>query len=209
MLRYLKLLCIAAIALTSAVAVTSASAAKFTFSAHEAHVAALDNWEWNITGTKVNCANTLLEGFVVAPTTSVEAMTIRPTYTDCASTSGVNATVTGFGHYGESKTCDYVMHANGTVDLVCESGAEVTIHMATCVAHIPAQNGLGTVTYTNGSNDMNLDINLTNVRGVHTDGFLCPFEKGGESTSGGATGDGTMKASKPITFDPVSITWDA
>ena len=77
-----------------------------------------------------------------------------------------------------------------------------------CVVHIPGQAGLGTLTYTNDevNGDVNIAVNVTKVKGTHTDGFLCPFGGSGESSTGvleTAAGESlTAKASVG------TLTWD-
>jgi hypothetical protein len=93
--------------------------------------------------------------------TPVTEVTITPVYTDCEA-AGLEAEITGFGHYGESEgpetvanPCDYVFHADGTVDLVCgedphDGEGHVVIDTAGgCDITIPEQTELATVTYEN------------------------------------------------------------
>ena len=154
-------------------------------------------WTINITGEEIVCYEYWFKGEFTG--TSVASITVTPEYTECESELGLEAKVTGFGHYASeagNPTCDYVLKASGTTDIVCQPSGSVTIEVGTCTVHFSAQTGVGPVTFSNGVNDINMTTNINNLRGTHTDGFLCPFSGGGEISSITVTGSSTILGEK-------------
>ena len=203
MTRNLKVLGLALVAVLamSATMTSAASAAPhngktaFTSDKDTTHVSAnqTTTYKLKITNSEFVCEEVSFTGHVVAKT--VTQVTIRPVFTGCSvSFIGikVNGTVTGFGHHGEEKYCDFLVRANGTVDLVCPPGMEVTIHSGTCVMHIPPQTNLGTVTYTDEGNHLKASTNITGITTNHTDPFGCPLTSGGHGTDGTLIGSSTV-----------------
>jgi len=203
MIRNLKVLGLALVAVLamSAMMASAASAAPhngktaFTSDKETTHISATDivNHKFKVTNSEVFCQSVSFTGHATGKT--IAQVTINPVYTECfAEFIGikVNATVTGFGHQGEANKCDYLVRANGTVDLVCAPGVEVTIHQGTCVTHIPPQTNLGTITYTDVGNHLNAAINITGITTNHTDPFGCPLTSGGHGTEGTLSGSSTV-----------------
>ena len=202
MKRNLKTLGLALIAVLamSAMVASAASAATFTATAG-ARITATDSGDFRFTVTDqtITCGNVVFTG--TAPAASFTSITMFASFNDC--TGVTTAVVTGFGGGG----CDFVFYASGTADLVCPAGKDVTVDMGPCVAHIPGQAGLGTLTYTNNGGHVDIAFNLTKVKANHTDGFLCPFGSSGESS-----GDVyETSAGGPMTAIPTVGTfgWDA
>jgi hypothetical protein len=220
MIRKLKTigLALAAVLALSAMGASAVSASpQFTSASHETTVTANQKAThvFEITGLKSACSTaTFMSAGHVG--TAANSVTVRPTYTGCKSELppfSVEAKITGFGHYaGETKACGYLVHANGTADLVCESGAEVTIEAGTCITHIPAQTGLGTFGFDtgvfNGTHDLTLTINVTKIQVSHTDGFACPFNGSGSGQFATYTGESTVTG-ETTAGAPVGITQDA
>jgi hypothetical protein len=213
-LRALGLALVAILAMSATVAST-ASAAQFTFGVSATTLTGEEvNGQTEIlfTGTGIKCSEVSYHGHVSH--TAASAVTITPTYTGCKTSIDSTATYTGFGDHGEENTCDYVIDANGTLDLVCDAGAEVTYDAATCIVHIPAQEDIGKIEYVtglrNGVHDLTLKINITKIKANHTDGFLCPMNGGsGNAESATLKGDVTVWGEDPVTGAPVGITWDS
>lgn len=217
MFRNLKALGLALVALgaISAIAVATASAhvpARFTgpVSSELVGEETVTN-VFAVTGVETSCQVVSYRGVSPAGSESAESLTITPSYSVCTAESiigTINVTVTGFGA-GE---CDYVVNANGTTNIVCAAGKEVTIDAASCTIHIPAQNNLGTITYTtgltSGIHDVTSHTNITNITTNHTDGFGCPLPSGGESATATYTGTWTRWYTKPAGVK-VDMTWHA
>jgi len=208
MIRNLKIFgMLAAVFAMSATVAASASAAAFTSASSTTTLTANQSTthKLTVTGVGISCTTVSFHGHEAG--TGISNLTITPTYTGCTTdTLGLSAKVTGFGHYGEEKTCDYVLHAAGTADLVCQTGAEVDITAGACSVKIPAQKGLSSVSYENGSGDINASVNITNISGTHADGFGCPFSSSGSFSNGTLTGSSTVTGSSE--GKPVSISWD-
>jgi len=178
MIRNLKALGLALVAVFAMSAMaTSVASAEFT-TTEGATLTATDNGGlvFTVTGQKVTCNNAVFTA-TNAPA-SFESIGVAATYHECTG-AGVPAKVTGFGQYGETDTCEFVLWTDGTADLECEGTADVTIDAGPCVVHVPEQTNLGTITYTtgvvSGKHDLTLDINIKEITSTHTDGFLCPF----------------------------------
>jgi len=210
MIRNLKVLGLALVALLAMTAMaSSASAATFTSaqSSTTIHATQGEAHKLTVTNQSITCSTVTFHGVISG--TSTTTATVNPTYTNCKTAIGTTATVTGFGHFGEEKTCDYLLNAGGTVDLVCQSGAAVKIDAGTCTIHIPGQTGIGTIEYANVANgDIQATLKINNISGTHTDGFACPFESGGAFTNGSMSGTSVVAGSDPETGTAVNITYD-
>jgi len=129
--------------------------------------------------------------------------------------------VTGFGDWGEeaSKQCDFLIRAEGTADLECPAGADVTVEAATCTVHMGSQTKLSTIKFTTGlidwgvpdgkKHDLTLDLHITKIKANHTDGFLCPLTGSGESEAAELNGEITVWATRFSDDTPLGITWTA
>ena len=200
------------------IASTASSHTPATFSSEQSsttiravHDAGTSLTVFSVTGQTVTCETEEYHGSVSG--TSVESVTITPVYTGCTAFGFVSAKITGFGHYGESEKCDFVLKASGALDLSCPAGKEMTIDAGTCTVHVPAQSNLGTVTFTAGTRegkaDLTLDINLTGITVSHTDGFGCPFSGSGEVPNASLTTKATAWGQNPESGAPVGISRNA
>jgi hypothetical protein len=179
------------------------------------HDAGTSNTTFTVTGNNATCEIEEFHGTAVG--TSLESITINPTYTECTVWGFIGGKVTGFGHYpaseGAGPYCDYELKANGGAGLVCPAGKDVTYDAGPCISHVPAQNIAGTITYTTGTregkHDLTLDINLSGITTNHTDGFACLFFSGGHSATATLVGKWTFWGQNPDTGAAVGITWDA
>jgi hypothetical protein len=151
---------------------------------------------FSVTGSEAGCNTEELKG--TAAGAAFEEFEITPIHTECTAFGFASPKITGFGHYGETEPCSYRLKAEGTLDLVCPAGRDVTIEVGTtCIVHIPAQNNLGTITYTTevreGKHDLKLDLDLTGITVTHTDlNFLCPFAGSGEVANATLEGQWTL-----------------
>lgn len=206
MIRNFKVLGLALVAVLamSAMVASSASAAQFTATSG-AKIEAKDtsNVKLTVTGQEVTCNSAVFTG--TAPAAAFPSIGVNAAYNECKTGLGTNATVTGFGQHGEGGKCSFTLYAAGTADLNCPAGQEVTVDAATCIVHIPAQKGLGKLTYTNNGKHVDIGINVTGITGNHTDGFLCPFGSGGHSTAA------VLESSSAVTAIPSvgTLSWDA
>lgn len=195
-------------------ALMASSAGASAFTAEQAPVTFVGtpHGSYNVqaTGLSVECESVELHGEVEE--TSVEQVSLTPVLEECTAFGFINAKITGFGNYGEEQTCQLVVHAEGTGDLACEEGAEVTLVSGTCTVHLPSQSGLEGFAFTEveeeGVSALTVDINLTELTGTHTDAFLCPFNGSGEFSGTTAQGVGLVAGEDPSTGEPVGITWD-
>jgi hypothetical protein len=192
MIRKLKVLSLALVAICAMGAMTaSAASALFTTEAGaEIKGEEVGNVLFTVTGREVKCKDSTYVG--TAPSGSFAEVTVTPTYKECEAL-GISASVTGFGA-GE---CYFVLHSNGESDLICPEGKSVTVTAGTCVTHIPGQTGLKKITYdtVEGSpKHLTLTLDIKEIHETHTDGFLCPFESGGTTETAELEGTVTAKA---------------
>jgi hypothetical protein len=207
-LKSFALLATALLALSGS-ATSTAAAANFT-STSGATLKGVQDGPYSITATGVTmeCGIVELEGTV--PSGSFEKVTLTPTITECIAFGFAEGKLTGFGHYGEKEPCHLVLYANGTGDLVCPPGKEVVLEASNCTVRMPSQSGVKTFTFTKikheGVDALTVGFNINNLRGSHTDGFLCPFQGGGSFENTKASGAGMLSAKAG--GNPVGITWD-
>jgi len=208
MIRNLKTLGLALVAVLamSAVVASAASALQFTASKYPTTVTAttaLGNDVFTTEGGAVEC-----EGhFEGESKEASETMTIKATYTKCKAFGFAEASVNMNG-------CDYVFHSNGVVDLEChkfnskgetEKTGPVIITAGACEVQITTQTGLESVALSNNGLhiDAKADVTVTKnspgiVYTVTKDGFLCPFGGTGSKTGG------TYVQKSAATVKPVS-----
>ena len=212
MMRNLKALGLALVAVfaMSALAASGASAASFTAGEADTTISGVQKTThvFAVTGVETSCKKVSFSG--TSSSVVQASITITPKYEECTAESiigTINVTVTGFGA-GE---CDYRINASGTADLECASGKEVTVDASTCTIHVPAQTGLSKLKFTNegsgSSADVRVDVELEKITTNHTDGFGCPLTSGGESATGTLNGDTTVTGSGA--GGSVAISWDA
>jgi len=193
--RNLKIVGLALVAVLAMSAWATASASAFTkfASVGNVNVAVTADQEasaqhvFTVDSATVKCttAHFATMGEVTSPAATIE---VHPEYSGCTAFGFVNASV-------ETKGCDYVLHASGTVDIVQGAGTEtcnrILVHGGTCTVEIKpiaANTGLGTASYENLTGGK-VKI-LANVSGITVnkteDGVLCPL-------SGTGPGTGTYK----------------
>jgi hypothetical protein len=84
--------------------------------------------------------------------------------------------------------CNYAFHASGVTDILCPPGNEITFSIPSppCDVKIPAQSGLGTVTYSNinGETEITVSQSITGISGTAV-GAGCPAT--GSFTNGNVT----------------------
>lgn len=193
-------------------AVGAHAPARFTSESSLTTIKAVPHGGYNIsaTGLAIECANVEFHGVIEGA--SVEDVTVTPALSECTAFGFLNATITGFGLFGEEESCQLVMHADGTGDLACAPGKEVTVDGASCTVHLPSQSGIKGFTFTKvnqeGRDALTIDMNINELHGSHTDGFLCPFNGGGTFSGTKAEGVGLVSGVDPKSGEPVGITWD-
>lgn len=125
-------------------------------------------------GGVTECTTITYRGTQVASTATT--MTLTPTYSGCAF-AGLSSVI-------DMNECDYLFHLNaglttGTTDIVCPSGREITKTVGPaatlrCITHIPPQQGIGGVTYTNlgagSTREITIAMNLANIHYSQTAG---------------------------------------
>ena len=180
MIRKFKILSVAAFAVlaVSALGASGAQASKFTADAYPTTVtaeSAKGNDVFHTEAGDVECKSHF-EGTLAKEAS--ETLTVTAKYTECQAFGFVSATV-------EMKTCDYVFHTSGAVDVVC--GTEpIKIVASSCTATVGGQPGLTTVELANGTADVTAKANVTGIAYTVTkDGLFCPFN--GTGAKEGAT----------------------
>jgi hypothetical protein len=183
MIRNLKFLGLALVAVLAMSAVMAGAASADEFKSEKAPVtltgtqgATLDTFSTH--AGNVKCTTATYKG--TQSTTSTTTIQVAPTYSGCTFV-GLNSTITTNG-------CEYLFHVpatagvtTGTVDIVCPGTNEITVTApnpalgkAKCIVHVPPQTGLGVVTYSNlGSGttrEVKVEVNLTGLKYSQTAG---------------------------------------
>jgi hypothetical protein len=199
--KFLGVLIVAALAI-SALGVSAASASAAEFHAAESPVKiTADQTKTNVftvDGTKVECTTAhFVSGLIAAPSPTAE---VHPEYSGCTAFGFVGATV-------NTESCNYVLHASGSVDIVCPTGQSIKITASTCAVEVGSQSGLTSIAYTNSGNNVIVTPNVSGITATKTkDGFLCPLNGTGTVTNGTYTGaveaKGTNSSGQP---DAISV----
>ena len=191
-LAVVVVLAVGAVVASSALAAvefrTNSAPAKITAKQHVNNVALTATWG------ALSCTTVSFVGEGAAsPTPSVEL-----------STELSGCTVKGTPSVVDTNGCKFKLFAVGSVDVVCPVGSEITVTsisggVSKCIFHVPAQTGLGTVTYTNvGSGEteeITMHIDLTGIKYSQTEGTglgRCPTadNETGATLTGTATATG-------------------
>jgi len=193
MIRNLKALGLALVAVfaMSAIAASAASALEFTATNGNYPVKfsgtqpAAEPHAFTADGFTTECKVAEFNGTQKAKSSTSSA---TPTYKECevAGSGGfLSATVTMNG-------CEYVFDvsggANATVDLVCPAGKDVTIDAGSCVIHIAPFENKSHVNMSNNKPHIDAKPTVSGIHAVLTDAFLCPFEGNTTTTTGTLTG---------------------
>lgn len=209
-LRKLGLGVVASIAL-SAMAAATAAAEAFDFEAEAVPVTikavqpASEEDVLTTTVGKMSCSEVTYTG----SQSGYEATTVEvePKYAGCVA-SGIPSTFQANG-------CKYRFHAEtveggkreGAVDVVCPAGKEMLVTASLfgtvkCSIHVPSQNGLKSVTYTQtGSGttrEIRADLSLSGIKYTHTAG------SGFGACSGGSAENGTYEGAALATGETLS-----
>lgn len=190
MIRNIKVLGLAVVAVLamSAVAASAASAAEFhsesentTFTGTSEAASVFD-----AAGATISCPSATFSGTATANTTS--SLTVNANYNP----GGTKCTFLFFNVTVNMNGCDYVFHADGSVDVAGTNCAGITFEGAGCKVTVTAQSGLKGVTYTNKgtgtTREVTVDPSVTGIT-YHAEG-LCPKTgtySDGNYTSGPAT----------------------
>ena len=212
-MRNLKILGLAFVAMLamSAVAASAASADdKLTAESYPATLTGEKDGEFKdvftSTAGSITCTNPKYHGELTAAATTVAATA------NYGETAEKQCTAFGFPATIHMNGCSYLFHVTAgtltelSVDIVCPVGQEITItanpseHGLTqkCTVHVPAQNGLETVTATNigagATRDITLDINIEKIKYTHTAGTGLGACASGSGTTGQLSARATIKA---------------
>jgi len=200
-IKTLGLLAVAVMALAAVFGTASASAAKFTAGKVGAAIeeTTLKNHVFTITGSNTECTNISYTGATEA--LESESQMVTPSYSGCTA-FGFAATIT-------NTNCTYTLTANKTVHIQSTGGGtcSLTIRVnnvfAQCDVTVGVQNGLASVTYTNGAGDLVVVVNISKISAkVNESSGLCPLTVGSHTTAS-YTGESTVKAAG------TTIAWDA
>lgn len=192
------LVLMAAIAM-SAVMATAAQAGEFTAEEYPVTVTGTQTAKHEFkfqTGT-VACAKATFDGTLEEAS---ETLTVSADYKECKTPNG--------GVSVKMNSCDFLLHAgetlendrvDGSLDVQCDvEGDEIEFHEPAngCTIKIPAQEGLGTIVYTNKkmAKDFEMDINLTEM--TYTQNEKCNMQ--GTFEDGQYLGKSTMLGDEEI-----------
>ena len=210
MIRKIKVLGLAAFAVlaVSAIGASAAHATKFTASGYPTTAtgeSAKGNDVFTTEAGNVECHS----HFETTLTAASETATVKAKYTECRAFGFLSATV-------DMRSCDYVFHTSGAVDMACSSPLKEPIEIvaSTCTATVSSQNtggtpinqGLTKVTLANGVGDITAKAAVKGIiLDVTNDGFACPFSGKGEKTSGNEYNQGTAVTMKSISGTTIDI----
>ncbi|MGB7684823.1 MAG: hypothetical protein WBL45_03480 [Solirubrobacterales bacterium] len=192
-------LALLAVLATIAVAASAAQAGEFTASEYPATITGSQTAKHDFkfqTGT-VSCAKATFHGTLEEAS---ETLTVKADYKECKTPNG--------GVSVKMNSCDFLLHADetiengrvdGSLDIQCnEEGDEIEfVEPANgCVIKVPAQEGLGTLVYTNKemAGDFEMDISLTEM--LYTQNEKCNEQ--GTFEDGQYLGKSTMQADEEI-----------
>lgn len=152
------------------------------------------------TAGTLKCAEATYSGS--ASEKEVTEVEVTPVYSGCT-VAGVSATVDVNGcKYRFKVTKLESTKREGSVDIVCPEAKEITATVTLfgtikCTVHVPSQNELRTITYTNigsgATREVTVDVNLAGIKYTHTAGTGF-----GACTTGSAT-NGTYETAATIT----------
>jgi hypothetical protein len=177
MIRNLKALMLASMAVLAvgAVAASAANAATFTSPSGAATITTTPDGTgktahqvFDVGAGTVTC-NAVHFHASIGGTSAASILTSSVVYSGNCNYVGQTATVNMNG-------CNYRFNASGTVDLVCFGGNEITIYVPNPVCHvvIPAQTGLSSVTYHSiSSTEVTIEPHVTGISYTAT-GAGCP-----------------------------------
>jgi hypothetical protein len=142
------------------------------------------------TGGTTRCEGGQLHGSLPAPSSSLSA---TPSYSECTAFGFVGATVS-------ANSCNYTFHSttetapyNGTMDIACTTpGDGIEIKTPFCVAKVPPQSALATMSFENSGTGTNRTVAVTwNLSGItYTEGVGC--NNPGTRSNGTYTGTATL-----------------
>ena len=212
MMRNLKALGVALAAVLALSALAASAASADTFKSEGGQ-------EVTLTGSQEASPNQMIfkttSGSVTCPTSTFHAKTTsgvstvttsEPVFAGGCLCIGIACTVSTNG-------CDFLLHittTEGTADLVCPAGKELTLTSAKCVVHIKPQGPLPGLTYSNtgsgATREVTIKFDVTNIHYEHTKvGEGIGSCTSGTSTTGSLTGSAIVTAEKPGTATHVGI----
>lgn len=213
MMRNLKVLGLALstiILALSAAAVSTASAD--TFTADSTPVALTGSQEGNdvftITAGNTTCKEVKYTGTSASKVTTIS---VTPSYPEKTAGGEQNCTSLGLPALIETNGCTYLFHigvaTEGTLDIVCPAGKEITVtagyNVTTkCTIHVPGQTGLSKITYINAgtgagtTRELLVQAAITNLKYSHTTGTGFAHCTAGSGTTGSYTGQARVTGEK-------------
>jgi hypothetical protein len=195
MIRNLKVLGLAVVAVLALTAVMSsaASAALYTASAYPATATGANtkgSEVFTTEGGKVECDSHFVTHSISAASATITA---TPTYSNCEAFGFLEATINTEG-------CSYLFHVEGSgpsfnnkVDVECGAGKSIKITAGTCKVEIGGQKELKNVVSSTSGTGVLVKPSVEGITYTVTqDGFLCPFGGTGTKKDGKYTGEVTI-----------------
>jgi hypothetical protein len=162
-------------------------------------------------GASITCKGAHFEGTQVGATALTQ--TVTATYTNCTFL-GANVNV-------EMRGCDYILHANGEVDIhphgagKCEVGTDAIKFAAPgCTVEVGKQTGLKELTFKNigstatNTTEITSEAHLTGIK-YSASGFLCPKPGANQTDGQYTTGNTIATGENPKTLAMTNIWWTA
>jgi len=169
-----------AIIALSAMSASAAQATKFTSANYPATATGSSTADvFDAFGSTIQCTNnTFTSGSLAAAS---ESLTVNASYKNCSAFGALPATV-------NMTTCDFLFTTSGKVHVKCTTAGDaidVNIYASKaaheegkapiCIVKIPAQENLGTVTYTNSGSSVIVKGKVEGIKSTQTrNSFLCP-----------------------------------
>jgi hypothetical protein len=192
MIRNLKTLGLAVMAIFALTAVASSAAQAIEFHSEienttvTAKTETGSNSVFDAAGASISCASATFTGTQAAKTSAT--LTVTPAYSSCTFLGILNVPVNMNG-------CQYTFSANGEVAVTGASCTAITFEATGCKVEVGKQSGLKEVTYTNLGAGTTREVTVTpHVTGItYTSSGLCPKNgtfSDGNYTSGNAVAKG-------------------
>jgi hypothetical protein len=192
MIRNLKALGLAVMAIFALTAVASSAAQAIEFHSEienttvTAKTETGSNSVFDAAGASISCASGTFTGSQAAKTSPT--LTVTPAYSGCTFLGVLNVPVNMNG-------CQYTFNANGEVAVIGASCTAITFEAELCKVEVGKQSGLKEVTYTNIGAGTTREVTVTpHVTGItYTSSGLCPKNgtfSDGNYTSGNAVAKG-------------------
>lgn len=172
-----------------AVLASAAQATNFTASKYPTAATASSskgNDEWKTEAGTIECQSHF---HVSSLSESSEALTISPTFSECAAFGFLNMAT-------HTNGCTWVFYTSGTMDIKCPAGNQMVGTAATCEHTVGSQTTLSKIDFANSGTGFTAQMTVTGINYTVTkDGFGCPFLGTGAKTGASYTQNSAIQFS--------------